>query len=151
MKKKLVIAMLSLSLAVSFTACGGTNQKTATKQTGKSTEIESEKPTDLTGTWKTPEEDGSWQEATITPDKIEINWVSDNGNTKSVYWIGSYDAPTESVSEYSWTSNNDKDATANALLASPDDTKEFKYKDGEITYEASALGVTKVVHMKKAQ
>jgi len=36
-----------------------------------------------------------------------------------------------------------------ALLASSDDTKEFTYKDGVISYEASAMGTTKKVELTK--
>ena len=35
------------------------------------------------------------------------------------------------------------------MLASSDDTKEFTYKDGVISYEASAMGSTKTVKLEK--
>ena len=82
-------------------------------------------------------------------DLIEINWVSDGGNTKSLYWAGTYVAPTEPTNDYAWTSENDKEKTGMALLASSDDTKEFTYKDGVISYEASAMGTTKKVELTK--
>ena len=34
-----------------------------------------------------------WMEAAITADTITIQWVSDNGDTKSLYWKGTYTAP----------------------------------------------------------
>ena len=40
-----------------------------------------------------------------------------------------------------------KEKTGMALLASSDDTKEFTYKDGVISYEASAMGTTKKVEL----
>ena len=85
----------------------------------------------------------------ISNDRIEINWVSDNGDTKSIYWIGTYEAPTEAVDEYVWISDKNKEETGNALLASTDDTKEFTYKSGVLSYEASALGTTTTVKMEK--
>lgn len=147
MKKKIVAIMLASMFAVSATACGGSNDNSAA-DTAEQPE-EPEAPTDLTGTWKSEENDGSYQEAVITADRIEINWVSDGGDTKSIYWIGSYEAPTEAADEYSWTSNRNKEETDSALLASTDDTKEFTYKDGVISYEASALGTTKTVELTK--
>ena len=116
-----------------------------------SEEKEPEEPTDLTGTWQSEENDGSYQEAVISDDRIEINWVSDGGDTKSIYWIGTYEAPTEAADEYSWTSERNKEETDTALLASTDDTKEFTYKDGVISYEASALGTTTTVELSKVE
>ena len=103
----------------------------------------------MSGTWKSEENDGAWIEATISEDIIEINWISDGGDTRSVYWIGTYEAPTEYVEEYSWLSERDKEKTDRALLASTDDTKEFTYENETINYEASMMGTTTVVHLVK--
>lgn len=153
MKKKLVALLLCGALATCMiTACGqpGEDKKAESTDANKEEKKEEKKePTDLTGTWKSEETDGSYQEAVITENTIEINWVSDGGNTKSLYWAGTYVAPTEYVEEYSWTSENDKEKTGSALLASGDDTKEFSYKDGKISYEASAMGTTKTVELTK--
>lgn len=152
MKKKILIVMLVVMLAVSATACGRSNDSSSDPDSASnsSEQIEEpEEPTDLTGTWKSEENDGSYQEAVITTDRIEINWVSDGGDTKSIYWIGTYEAPTEAVDEYSWTSERNKEETDTALLASTDDTKDFTYKDGVISYKASALGTTKTVELTK--
>ncbi len=105
--------------------------------------------TDLTGTWKSENNNGSWMEAVISGDTIEVNWVSDNGDTKSLYWAGSYTAPAKATLEYSWDSENDHTKTDDALLASGDDTKTFTYKDGQISYSVSALGTTTTMHLSK--
>lgn len=104
---------------------------------------------DFTGTWRSEESGGSYQEAVITDGTIKINWVSDNGKTKSIYWIGTFVAPSEPVTEYSWTSKIDKDETDFALFSSGDDTKKFTYKNGVISYEVSALGTTAIMELKK--
>ncbi len=109
----------------------------------------SKKTKDLTGTWKSQNNNGSYQEAIITEDTIKINWISDNGKTKSIYWIGTFAAPSEPASEYSWTSKKDKNETDAALFASTDDTKDFTYKNGIISYEVSALGSTTILELKK--
>ncbi len=35
------------------------------------------------------------------------------------------------------------------MLASGDDTKTFTYENGELIYEASAMGTTKSVHLER--
>ena len=82
---------------------------------------------------------------------ITVYWVSDNGDTKSLYWAGTFDAPTTTEEPYTWSSINDTEQTASALLASGDETKSFTYEDGEISYEASALGTTTTVRLEKAK
>ncbi|MCB5881060.1 hypothetical protein LIR45_01480 [Lachnospiraceae bacterium EP-SM-12S-S03] len=145
MKKKIVTLFLTFALATSIVACGGNSKDSENKSEAK----EEKEPTDLTGTWKSDENNGAWMEAVISDSTIEINWVSDDGDTKSIYWIGTYEAPTKYVEEYSWTSKRDKEKTDTALLASTDDTKEFTFKDDIISYEASALGTTKTIELSQ--
>lgn len=142
MKKKLLLTATTATMLL-LAACG----TETTNTNGTTTEATTEAATDLTGTWASESNEGSYQEAVITEDTIEINWVTDD--TKSIYWVGTYTAPDEAVDEYSWTSERDKEKTDNALLASGDDTKEFTYKDGVISYEASMMGVTKTVKLEK--
>ena len=109
-------------------------------------------PLDLVGNWEEKDKGDSYQAGYIKEGKdgkdgeIVIYWVSDGGDTKSLYWAGTYVAPKDNKETYSWTSKNNKDKTDHALLASGDDTKVFTYEKGEITYKASALGTTKKMH-----
>ena len=153
MKKKIVTLLTATTLALSISACGGNNNDNGTKEPDTKTPATTEEktPTDLTGTWRSEENDGSYQEAIITENAIEINWVSDDGKTKDLYWAGTYTAPNEAIDEYSWVSENDTEKTDTALLASSDETKEFTYKDGKISYEASALGTTKIMELTKQE
>ena len=139
--KKILALLLAIVLCFCMVACG--NDQPANDEPAE--------PLDLTGTWTqvNSNSDDSWQEAVIEGDTITINWISDGGDTKSLYWAGSYDAPTEAVTEYAWTSNNDHEQTDTALLASGDDTKDFAYTDGQLTYEASALGSTMTIRLEK--
>lgn len=132
MRKKLMILSLTLLTALFLTACGSAKEIP-----------------DLSGTWKSPDNNGSYQEAVITENTIEINWVSDGGQTKSVYWIGTYTAPTEATDTYEWTSERDKEKTDTALLASTDDTKTFSYSNGKISYTVSALGTTTTLELTR--
>lgn len=136
MKKKLIVLLLSGAMII-MTACGNS-----------SASFEPEIP-DLKGTWKSEDNGGSYQEAVIDDFSIEINWVSDGGDTKSIYWVGTFIAPTEATDSYTWTSERDEEATEFALLASGDDTKEFTYSDGVISYQVSALGTTTTMKLKK--
>ena len=137
-----------MALSVGLSACGGSNggSDEASKQTVAEKKVE--KPADLTGTWKqvNPSDKDHYQEATVSGDSIEINWVSPD--SKSLYWSGSYTAPTKS-GDFSWTSQGNKDKMHSSILASTDATKEFKYTGGEITYSASAMGTTTTIHLKK--
>lgn len=142
MKRRIMTLLMTTVLAISLVACNG-------KSADNNLKPETKEPTDLSGTWKSEENDGAWIEATISEDIIEINWISDGGDTRSVYWVGTYEAPTEYVEEYSWLSERDKEKTDRALLASTDDTKEFTYEDETINYEASMMGTTTVVHLVK--
>lgn len=49
---------------------------------------------------------------------------------------------------YTWTSTNDHSRTGSELLASSDDTKDFTYEDGKISYEVSALGESGTVTLE---
>ena len=129
MRKKLFAILLVGIFVLSLYACGSNSK------------------TDLSGTWKTKEEDGSWMEAEIQDDVITINWISDEGESTSVFWVGSYDAPKDSGNEYSWESKRDKDKTDKEPLASSDDTKKFTYKDGKLTYQMTGFGVTTTMSM----
>ncbi len=132
MSKKLITLSLTVLAVLFLTACGSAKEVP-----------------DLSGTWKSPDNNGSYQEAVITENTIEINWVTDEGNTKSVYWIGTYTAPTEATNTYEWTSERDKEKTDSALLASTDDNKVFSYANGKISYTVSALGTTTTLELTR--
>lgn len=108
-------------------------------------------PPDLTGTWKqsNSETEDAYQEAVISGDTIEIYWVSNGGDTKALYWAGSYAAPVDATEPYSWDSKNDTEKTATALMASSDDTKTITYEKQELSYSVSALGMTTKVRLQK--
>jgi hypothetical protein len=109
-----------------------------------------EKPADLAGNWKQSNSASpdAYQEATISGTTIEINWVSDGGDTKSLYWAGTYTAPTK-AGDFTWTSTNDTAKTEPAMLASSDPTKEFTFSGDELSYSASALGTTTTIRMSR--
>jgi hypothetical protein len=106
---------------------------------------------DLAGTWKQTNSgsDDAYQTAVITGETITVNWVSDGGDTESIYWVGTFAPPTDDASPYTWTSIRDAAATDSAMLASTDDAKDFTFEDGEVSYKASAMGTTTTVRLEK--
>lgn len=112
---------------------------------------EQKQPLDLTGEWKqvNSNAEDSYQVATIGDGTIEVSWVGDGGDTKSLYWVGTYVAPTEATDNYTWESQNDTEQTANAIMASGDETKTFTYENGTLSYELTALGTTMTVKMER--
>lgn len=104
--------------------------------------------TDFNGCWKQSDANGqAWQGGYIDGDKIEIFWISDGGEEAALYWSGSFEAPENDTDSFSWTSVNNTERTRFSLLASQADQKEFSFANGEISYEATALGVTKTVKL----
>lgn len=67
------------------------------------------KSLDLTGNWEEKDKGDSYQAGYIKDGEIVIYWVSDGGDTKSLYWAGSYIAPTDNAEPYTWNSENDKE------------------------------------------
>ncbi|RDV43362.1 hypothetical protein DOE76_17870 [Leifsonia sp. ku-ls] len=150
---------VALSAAVTLAGCSTTPGAAPASSSTGSKDSSATEPTkqvpqapDLTGTWKQTNSSAadSYQEAEISGDVISINWVADNGDTKSIYWVGSFTAPADATTPYKWTSTRDQEATASAMLASQDDTKEFTFQDDTISYSASALGTTTTIKLKKS-
>lgn len=102
---------------------------------------------DLTGFWEST--GGSFsQQAVIAGSTVTISWLPEDGGDPTLYWAGSFEAPT-SDGKHTWTSDNDHSQTDSAMLASGDDTKDFTYDDGAISYEVSALGETDTVTLEQ--
>ena len=142
-----------MALVVGVAACSGQNAQPSSNAEGAESsqqEITPEpQPANLTGTWKSTDSDSedSWMEATITADTIQIDWVT--ADTRSLYWIGTFEAPSE-PGDWSWTSQADKEKMDTALMASQDDTKDFTYTEADgLSFDASMMSVTKTVKMAK--
>jgi hypothetical protein len=162
--QKLIVAVVPLTLvsALALAGCSSPDpseagetgsarsSSTASSESAEATPEAAEVP-DLTGSWKQSNSgsEDAYQAATISGDTISINWVSDGGDTESVYWVGTFTPPADGTSPYTWTSARDAAATDSALLASMDDTKEFTVEDGELSYKASLMGTTTTVRLEK--
>lgn len=147
---KKLIAPIAFAAALALTGCGGADTTTTGAADSNATEEIPQAP-DLAGVWtqSNSASEDSYQQATIAADTITIDWVTDGGDTTSIYWVGTFEAPTDASEPHTWTSERDAAATDSALLASTDDTKEFTYEDDAISYKVSALGTTTTVDLKK--
>ena len=147
---KFVSFLIACSCVFLLCACSSNSSTTDTAQQNSETQ-EQKAPLSLDGKWKqsNSSSEDAYMEATIQGDTITINWVSDGGNTESIYWIGTYPRPNTTEDSYNFTSTRDQEKTASALLASSDDTKDFSYSNGKISYKASALGTTTTVELSK--
>ena len=136
------------ALALTLAGCGGSAGQEPAASTAQE---EQAQQLDLTGSWKqvNKNSEDSWQEAVIDDGAITINWDSNGGDTKSLYWAGTYEAPTSDTESYSWVSENDTSQTDKAPLASTAETKDFKYDNGVLSYEATAMGTTTTVKMER--
>lgn len=154
MKKMGVLAILGLCCFM--TACGKGNKSSDQTTTVETVSDASEETTEvelipeLTGTWKESGDLGEmYHVASISEDSIWVYWYDTVDASYTLYWAGSLKQP-ESKEKYTWTSVNDHDKTDTSILASGDDTKEFTYEDGKISYECSISGTTRIVSLESS-
>ena len=161
--KKIVVFALCAMFAFALAGCASGSPEPSSAEPAASVSSESSsaapepqkpaEPLDLTGTWiatNSASED-SGMEAVIEGETITVYWTNAAEQTKSLYWAGTYVAPTEATESYSWDSTNDTEQTENALLASSDATKTFMHKNGVLSCDVTALGTTKTVTMERTE
>ena len=148
MKKLLTVAAASLLLLAGCSSAGPAPTEPAPRDDSQEAPAA---PLDLTGEWKQTNSNAedAYQTATITTDTISIDWVNEADSSTSIYWAGTYAAPTGSADSYTWDSTNDKSVTDTALLASGDDTKTFTYEGGVLSYDVTAMGTTQTVELER--
>jgi hypothetical protein len=156
---KKLIAPIAVATALMLAGCSADGTSDVAKDAASSSSTvaaatpspEPVKVPDLAGNWKqnnTKSDDG-WTSATVEGETITVNFVTDGGDTTSLFWVGTFTAPTDGSSPYTWTSTRDKAATDTALLASTDDTKVFTYADDEISFPVSIAGTSTTVRLSR--
>lgn len=107
---------------------------------------------DLAGDWKqtNSNSDEDFMTATISDDVIAVDWELGSQDVTAVYWVGTFEAPTDATEPFTWTSKRDGSKTDSALMASTDDTKDFTYADGAISYKVTIQGVSATVVLERA-
>lgn len=155
---RIAAATLITLVALGLTACAtgdsagesGSAKSANAEASETTTEEVAEEPADLVGEWvqSNSASTDSFQTATITADSIEVLWVNAADDTTALYWAGTYAAPA-AAGAFQWDSQNDTEKTAGAMLASGDPTKTFSYDNETISYDVTAMGVTKTVELKR--
>lgn len=112
---------------------------------------DSKNPSILTGEWRQTNSNGDgWMSASISADSIQVTL---NGRDSSfIYWMGSFDGTHKPSGKFKTTSIPDADARytmEKSLMASSDPEKIFTYDNGEISFEFTAMGRTKIVYLTK--
>lgn len=149
LRAPLLVALTAASLFLVGCSAGETDGTAPSAETAPPSATPTVEPApDLSGEWKQTNSQAadSYQTATISGSAMTVDWVSDNGDTRSLYWAGTFEAPTTS-GPFTWDSVNDTAQTDAAMLASGSPTKAFTYDDGEISYEVTALGTTVTVRL----
>ena len=136
MIRKILLAMIS---ALMLCACGGTAKTDMP--------VSPAKEINLVGDWKEDTDNSSYFYAIIAGNTIEIYIQSED--TRSLYWAGSYKEPDEPVTAYTWVSENDFTKTKSAMMASGDETKEFTYENGILSFYSKIMGVESTRKLKK--
>lgn len=149
--RKITVAVAGAALAFTLGACSGQPQGNATNQQ-QAAPVEQKKPLDLTGKWhatNSADESSATFEAEIKDNVITIYFVDKKADTKSLYWQGTAPAPDTTDDKYNFTSQADTDALSKSLFGSQDKTKDFKYENGVLSFDFSALGTTKTIKMER--
>ena len=88
-------------------------------------------------------------EAEIKDGTITIYLVNKKEDTKMLYWQGTVPTPDTTEDKYDFTSEADTEALSQSLLGSQDKTKDFKYENGVLSFDFTALGTTKTIKMER--
>lgn len=150
MTKKLIA--LGFATLFVLTGCSSPASPPATSNSdAPSEEIEEVETLNLDGTWVQTNNNGdiAYHQATIAGDVFTIDWINEEDESRSIYWIGTFPIPETADDTYAWTSVRDQEATASALLAAQVDSKDFVYENGEIVYEMTALGTTRTIRLER--
>jgi hypothetical protein len=112
------------------------------------------KPVSLVGTWhQSKGMPGVTMTAEVSGDGIQINMHFDRDNMGGVFWMGSFDTSDKTGQTFTVTSMPDPDAKKalkDSLFGdSAEKTKDFKYDNGDLSFEFSMMGVESTVHLSR--
>jgi hypothetical protein len=93
---------------------------------------------------------GTTMTAIITDGKISIDIDLVGQNTTGLYWSGSFDTRVRTNSVFNINSTGDRALMDAKLFASQDANKIFSYKNGDLSFQFSMLGMTSTVHLSRS-
>ncbi|QEQ94658.1 hypothetical protein SEA_SOSHI_45 [Streptomyces phage Soshi] len=142
MRRSMIISVAALTSISLLNACG--------------TETDSKAPKSFVGDWyqTNGKDTGVYMTAAVSSnDTIQIHLKTrDSGD---VYWMGSFQVSDKKTSDsFKLESKADPDAQkwmASSIFGSQDKSKMFEYKNGDISYKFTMVGVTKTIHLAKAE
>ncbi|QAY17165.1 hypothetical protein SEA_MADAMATO_47 [Streptomyces phage Madamato] len=149
MRKPLLISLLALASISLLTGCGS-DDKAETTVDAKPPQVST-----LVGDWEqsNTEETGVRMSASVnSDDSIQIRMLS--RDSSGIYWMGSFQISDKSPDDaFKIESKADPDAQKwmrESIFGSQDTTKIFAYKNGEISYDFTMMGVTSTVRLVKS-
>lgn len=153
MKKLIAPIVLVAAFALAGCSAGGAAPaSTSPAATVEAKPVEEAPPApDLTGGWKqsNSQSETDFMTATIADGVISVNWELGSEDITAVYWVGTFEAPADATEPHIWTSQRDAAATESAILASTDDSKEFTYAEGLMSFTVSIQDQTATVELTK--
>lgn len=151
---KKAFAVLVLAIVVAAGLFISMNYKTSTTSAPKVASVSVAKdesgPVSLNGTW-TQSSSGIpdiKMTASVSDDKITI--TMNTGSDSGTYWVGSFDTLLTKSQSFTVTSAGDVSAMESDLLASQDSLKIFTYKNGDLSFPFSIMGVNTTVHLQRS-
>lgn len=138
--KKFQFVVLSVFMVVFMTACGSSTGSNDNPFNAPNPVINWE------GTW-TQTDDSDAFTAVATIQDGQINITLNNPEGKALYWSGTWTALPEGDNQ-SITSVANREVLDQSIMGSQAPTKVFTYKKGTLSFEFTALGVTKTIHLK---
>lgn len=151
---KKAFAVLVLAIVVAAGLFISTNHKSSTISAHKVVSVsvaqDESGPVSLNGTW-TQSSSGIpdiKMTASVSDDRISI--TMNTGSDSGTYWVGSFDTLLTKSQSFTVTSAGDVSAMESDLLASQDSSKVFTYKNGDLSFPFSIMGVSTTVHLQRS-
>lgn len=139
MRKTLAILGTAVSIST-LAACGGSHYASDNKN-----------PSSLIGEWhQTNSNPDGWMTASISANSIQVDLRG--RDSKSIFWMGSFDTNRKPVGKFKIVSIPDPDARytmKKSLMASNEPKKTFTYNNGDLSFEFSMAGTSKTIHLSK--
>lgn len=110
-------------------------------------------PKSMVGTWYQTNKmkSGITMQASVSlGGTIQIDMKA--GDSSNIYWMGSFEYDEDPQTDFNTLSQADSDAQkvmAGSLFGSQDSKKSFTYKNGELSYEFTMMGVDKTIHLEQ--
>lgn len=135
-----LIVLAVLVLLCAMAACGSSSDKNVPSAAVS----QEDKIPNFEGNWQTAKDAPVAMTARIHDGVITIQW--NNDEMQGLYWTGTwpYLAGQDNV-----TSVGDRTIMDQSLLASQDSTKKFTYKNGDISFKLTIVGVTTTIKLSK--